>query len=70
LWDKFYNTPIYLQNRSPHRVLGNMTLEEDYSGKKPQVGNFNIFGCFTYSHVPKERRDKMEPTTEKGIFVG
>ena len=23
-----------------------------------------------YSHVPKEKRTKLEPTAEKGIFVG
>jgi hypothetical protein len=70
LWVKAYNTVVYLQNRIPHRSLGNMTLEEAYTGKKPQVGHFRIFGCITFSHVPKERRTNMEPTTEKGIFVG
>jgi len=29
-----------------------------------------IFGCVTYSFVPKEKRRKKESTTEKGIFVG
>ena len=31
---------------------------------------FRIFGCLTYSHVPSEKRTKLEPTAEKGIFVG
>jgi hypothetical protein len=55
---------------SPHRALGNMTPEEAYTRQKPQVGHFRIFGCITFSHVPKERRTKLEPTAEKGIFVG
>ena len=29
-----------------------------------------MFGCLTYSHVPSEKRMKLEPTAEKGIFVG
>jgi hypothetical protein len=29
-----------------------------------------IFGCITYSYVPSEKRTKLEPTTERGIFVG
>ena len=61
---------MYLQNRSPHRALGHVTPEEAFSGKKPNVGHFCIFGCITYSYIPKEKRTKLEPTAEKGIFVG
>ena len=61
---------MYLQNMSPHRALGPVTLEEAFSGKKLDVGHFRIFGCIAYSYVPKEKRTKLEPTAEKGIFVG
>ena len=50
--------------------MENVTLEEDFSGKKSDVGHFCIFGCLTYSYVPKEKRTKLEPTVDKGIFVG
>jgi transposase InsO family protein len=43
-------TAIYLQNRSPHRAVGDKTPKEAFSGKKPDVGHFRIFGCLTYSH--------------------
>jgi hypothetical protein len=55
---------------SPHKVVGSMTPEEAFSGKKLEVGHFWIFGCIKYSHVPCEKRKKLEPTTERGIFVG
>ena len=29
-----------------------------------------MFGCLTYTHVPSEKRKKLEPTAEKGILVG
>ena len=29
-----------------------------------------MFGCLTFSHVPSEKRRKLEPTAEKGILVG
>ena len=51
-------------------MLGSKTPEEAFTGKKPEVGHFRIFGCLTYSHVPSEKRIKLEPTVEKGIFVG
>ena len=70
LWAEACNTAMYIQNGSPHKVFGSKTPEEAYSGKKLEVGNFKIFGCLTYSHVPSEKWTKLDPMTEKGIFVG
>ena len=70
LWAEACNTAVYLQNRSLHPALGHMTLEEAFSGKQPDIGHLRIFGCITYSYIAKEKRTKLEPTAEKGIFVG
>lgn len=59
-----------MQNRSPRRVLGNLTSKEAFSGEKLDMGHLRIFGCLTYSYIPKEKRTKLEPMAEKGIFVG
>ena len=37
LWAKAAKIAVYIQNRTPHRVLKNKTLEEVFSGKKPEV---------------------------------
>ena len=51
--------------------MGSRTPEEAFTGGvRPDVGHFRMFGCLTFSHVPSEKRTKLEPTTEKGIFVG
>jgi hypothetical protein len=55
---------------SGRRALGRKTPEEAFSGKRPDVEHLRIFGCLTYSHVPSEKRTKLDPTTEKGILVG
>jgi hypothetical protein len=39
LWAEACNTAVYLQNRSPHRALGNVTPDEAFTGQKPQVGH-------------------------------
>jgi len=70
LWAEAYNTDVYLQNMSPHRVLGSKTPKEVFISKKPKVGHIRIFGCLTYSHVLEERRTKLESIAEKGILVG
>ena len=70
LWAEACNTEVYLQNRSPHRILGMKTPEEAFSGKRPDVGHFKIFGSSIYCHVTKDARKKLEPTAELGILVG
>jgi hypothetical protein len=47
-----------------------MTPEESFSGKKPNVENLRIFGCPVYSHIPKDKRNKLQTSGKKGIFVG
>jgi hypothetical protein len=47
-----------------------MTHEEAFTGRRPNVEHIRIFGCLTYSHVPSERRTKLDPTSQQGILVG
>jgi hypothetical protein len=61
---------MYIQNRGPHDMLKDKTPEEVFSGIKPEVGHLIIFGCPVYIHVPKEKRTKMEPSSNEGVFVG
>jgi hypothetical protein len=70
LWAEASMTTVYVQNRSPHQILKNMTPEEAFTGVKPEVGHFGIFGCRVYFHVPKEKRTKLDPSCRKGTFVG
>jgi hypothetical protein len=70
LWGEATMTVIYVQNRIPHCILKDMTPEEAFSGKKPNIENLGIFGCPVYSHIPKDKRNKLEPSGKKGIFVG
>eukprot|EP00253_Pinus_taeda_P021603 PITA_21603 len=70
LWAEACSIAVYLQNRSPHCALGHRTPEEDFSRKKLDIYHLHIFGCITYSYIPKEKRTKLDPTAEKGIFVG
>jgi hypothetical protein len=70
LWEEAVKTTVYVQNKSPHKVLENKTPEEMFSGEKPEVIHFRIFGCPVFVHVPKEKRTKLDPSGWKGIFVG
>jgi hypothetical protein len=41
-----------------------------FTGKKPEVIHLKIFGCPVFIHIPKEKRNKLEPSGKKGIFMG
>ena len=70
LWPGSSRTAVYVQSRTPHRVLKNNTPKEVFSGKKPEVIHLRIFGYPIYIHIPKEKRTKLDPSGKKGIFVG
>ena len=70
LWGEVAITPMYVQNRSPHRVLGNKTPKEMCSREKLEVSHLRIYGFPVYVHVPREKRLKLEPSGKKGTFVG
>ena len=59
-----------VHNRTPHRVLDNKNLEENFLGEKPKVNHIRIFGFPMYIDIPKEKRTKLDPSRRKGIFVG
>jgi len=52
------------------KALDFKTPEEVFTGKKPDVSQFRIFGCPVYFHVPKEKRNKLDASRNKGTFVG
>jgi hypothetical protein len=70
LWAEAAMAVVYVQNRLPQSALGLKTLEEMFTGKKPEVSHLKIFGCPVFIHIPKEKRNKLEPSGKKGIFVG
>jgi hypothetical protein len=70
LWVEAAMEIVYVQNRLSHNALGIKTLEEMFTGKKPEVSHLKIFGCLVFIHIPKEKRNKLEPSKKKGIFVG
>ena len=70
LWVEACNTIVYVQNKIPHNALGKITLESVFTGSKPEVSHFRIFGSATYCHVPEEKSKKLDKTAEKGYLVG
>jgi hypothetical protein len=70
LWAKAAMAAVYVQNQLSHSALGLKTPKEMFTRKKPKVSHLKIFGCPVFIHIPKEKRNKLEPSRKKGIFVG
>ncbi|RVW79987.1 Retrovirus-related Pol polyprotein from transposon TNT 1-94 [Vitis vinifera] len=67
-WPEAVNWSIHVLNRSLTFSVQNMTPEEAWSGRKPTVDHFKIFGCIAYAHVPDEKRKKLDDKGEKCVF--
>ena len=52
------------------RADHNKTPFDAWSGQKPSVSHFKIFGSICYAHIPDEKRTKLDKKSERCIFVG
>ena len=69
-WAEAVHTTVYIMNRTPTTAIHDITPEQRFTGTKPNVSHFKVFGCIAYVHVPNELRTKFDPKVEKCIFVG
>jgi transposase InsO family protein len=67
-WAEAIHTVNHLRNRNVSRVHGR-TLEV-LTGKIPSVEHLRVFGLPCYVLVPSSRRKKLDPVSEKGVFLG
>ena len=69
LWAEAAATATYVRNRSPTSQNAQTPWELFY-GSKPDVSGMRVFGAQIYKHVPKQLRRKLDPLSEKGLFMG
>lgn len=70
LWAEAVACAAYVINRSPSRVLDEVTPYEKWTGKKPNISHLKIFGTKAMVHIPKEKRLKWDRKSQELIFVG
>ena len=69
-WAEAIKCAAYIQNRVPHKHLYGMTPFEAWSGRKPDVTHFRIFGSKAWARIPTEKRKALQPQSQECIFVG
>jgi hypothetical protein len=61
IWAEALNHANHVQNRSPRRFVKDQTPFETWSGRKPEVTHFRIFGSRAWAHVSSEKRKALDP---------
>ena len=51
-------------------VVKNKTSEEAWSGVKPSVEHFRVFGCISHVHVPDSKRTKLDDKSLSCVLLG
>jgi hypothetical protein len=69
MWAEAAVTANYIRNRSP-TAARHKTTWELFFGKAPDVSNLRAFGSVVYAHTPDELRRKLDPLSQKGVFIG
>ena len=69
-WAEAVSSAAYVRNRSPSASLQWKTPYECWFGKKTDLSHLRVFGCVSYVHVPTQLRKKLDPKSEKCIFIG
>ena len=61
---------VHTRNRTPTSALNGDTPYHLWTGNKPDISHFRVFGCLAYVLVHQEKRKALQPHSKKCIFVG
>nr|KYP63615.1 Retrovirus-related Pol polyprotein from transposon TNT 1-94 [Cajanus cajan] len=69
-WPEAVNWAVHVLNHCPTLAVKEKTPEEAWSGIKPSVQHFRVFGCVSYAHVPDNLRSKLDAKSLKCVLLG
>uniref|UniRef100_A0A1Y1MYL6 Retrovirus-related Pol polyprotein from transposon TNT 1-94 n=1 Tax=Photinus pyralis TaxID=7054 RepID=A0A1Y1MYL6_PHOPY len=69
-WGDAVNTAVYILNRTPNSQTCGKTPYQLWTGKQPHLNHIRTFGCEAFTHIPKEKRTKLDRKSKKLMLVG
>lgn len=77
-WGEAASTAVYILNRCRTKRLGNNTPEEAWTGRRPSVNHFRVFGSLCFKHVlaqnrknkQKQKKKKLDDRPEHMVLLG
>ena len=68
-WAEAAHTAVYLMNRCTTSGVQEVTPHEKYYGRKPDLSHTRILDSIAYVHIIDEKRQKLDPNSDKCILV-
>ena len=69
-WPEAVNWAIYVLNRCPTFALTDLIPQEAWSGVKPSMDHFWVFGCLAHVHIPDVKRTKLDNKSFPCVLLG
>ena len=69
-WVEVIKCASYIQNRVPHKKIYLSSSFKYWSGHKPNVSHFRIFGSRAWARIPLDKRKYLEPKIQEFLFFG
>jgi hypothetical protein len=69
-WPEAVKWATYVMNRSPIHAVKDLTPGEAWSGIKPSVHHFRVFGCISHVHIPDVHRKKLDSKSISCVLLG
>ncbi|KAG7599419.1 Integrase catalytic core [Arabidopsis suecica] len=69
-WGDAVMTACYLINRTPTKVLKDVSPFEVLNNTKPSIDHLRVFGCVCFVLVPGEQRNKLDAKSIRCMFLG
>lgn len=69
-WGDAVMHAVFIQNRCPTKLLKNVSPFEIWTGSKPNISTFRIFGSQCFAWVPKEKRRKLDDKSIECRYLG
>lgn len=69
-WPEAVVWTFYVLNRCPTLAVKDVTPQEAWSGVKPSVAHFRVWGCVAHVHIPEAKRGKLDDKSFPCILLG
>ncbi|KAL1204528.1 Retrovirus-related Pol polyprotein from transposon TNT 1-94 [Cardamine amara subsp. amara] len=69
-WGDAVMTACYLINRTPTKVLNDISPYEVLNKTKPHINHLRVFGCVCFVLVPGDQRNKLDAKSTRSVFIG
>ncbi|XP_074373755.1 uncharacterized protein LOC141714118 [Apium graveolens] len=69
-WGDCLLAATYMINKTPSKILNNLSPYEILFHKPPLYDHMRVFGCLAYASTLSKRADKFAPRATKCVFIG